>query len=130
FRHFASEQPASSKQTSESFSLTGIPGSYQRRDGWAIRRAAPTFVRMMRPKLIGALLLCACVRNPATGKLQLDLVSRDQEVQMGQQAKQETEQTIGVYKENDGLTRLVADVGKQVSAVSNEPQDPFSYEIA
>src|SRR3954470_12064678 len=85
---------------------------------------------MMRTRLIGVLLLCACVRNPATGKMQLDLVSHDQEVQMGQEAKKETEQTIGVYKENDALAKMVESVGKQVAAVSSEPQDPFSYEIA
>lgn len=84
----------------------------------------------MRTKLLFcALALCSCVRNPATGKLDLDLVSRDQEVQMGQQAKQETEQTIGVYKESPQLTQFVADLGKQLAAVSNEPQDPFSYQI-
>src|SRR4051812_5085281 len=85
---------------------------------------------MTRTRLIGALLLCACVRNPATGKMQLDLVSHDQEVQMGQEAKKQTEQTIGVYKENDALAKMVESVGKQVAAVSTEPQDPFSYEIA
>ena len=83
--------------------------------------------RMMRPKLIGALLLCACVRNPATGKLQLDLVSRDQEVQMGQQAKQETEQTIGVYKENDGLTRIVEGKTKRLRHVLGP--DTITYHL-
>lgn len=78
---------------------------------------------------ISALLLCACVRNPATGKLQLDLVSHDQEIQMGQQAKQETEQTLGIYKEKPELNAYVAAVGKDLAAVSTEPQDPFSYEI-
>ena len=84
----------------------------------------------MRTKLlISALLLCSCIRNPATGKLQLDLVSHDQEVQMGQQAKQETEQTIGVYKEKPALNDYVAALGRDLAAVSPEPQDPFSYEI-
>ena len=79
--------------------------------------------------LISALLLCSCVRNPATGKLELDLVSHDQEIQMGQQAKLETEQTLGIYKEKPALNDYVAALGKDLAAVSNEPQDPFSYEI-
>ena len=79
--------------------------------------------------LISALLLCSCIRNPATGKLELDLVSHDQEVQMGQQAKLDTEQTLGVYKEKPALNDYVAALGKDLAAVSTEPQDPFSYEI-
>ena len=78
---------------------------------------------------ISALLLCSCIRNPATGKLQLDLVSHDQEVQMGQQAKVETEQTLGVYKEKPALNDYVAALGRDLAAASTEPQDPFSYEI-
>ncbi len=30
------------------------------------------------------LALCACFRNPVTGKLQLDLLSESQEIEMGQ----------------------------------------------
>lgn len=84
---------------------------------------------MRTPLLACALALCSCIRNPATGKLELDLVSHDQEVQMGQQAKQETEQSLGLYKDSPHLTQYVADLGKQLAAVSTEPQDPFSYEI-
>ncbi len=76
-----------------------------------------------------ALLLASCIRNPATGKLQLDLVSRDQEIAMGQQAKKETEETLGIYKEKPQLNEYVSAIGKGLAAVSNEPQDPFSYEI-
>jgi predicted Zn-dependent protease len=78
---------------------------------------------------ICALLLASCIRNPATGKLQLDLMSRDQEIAAGQQAKKETEQTLGIYQEKPQLNEYVATVGKAIAAVSNEPQDPFSYEI-
>ena len=37
----------------------------------------------------------ACVRNPATGNLQLNLVSESQEIDMGKQAAQDVEQSIG-----------------------------------
>ena len=38
-----------------------------------------------------ALVLCSCFRNPATGKMQLNLLSESQEVELGKQAKQEAE---------------------------------------
>ena len=42
--------------------------------------------------------VAACVRNPATGNLQLNLVSESQEVDMGKQAAQEVDQSLGLYK--------------------------------
>jgi predicted Zn-dependent protease len=76
-----------------------------------------------------ALALCSCFRNPATGKLQLDLMSQDQEIEMGKQAKVEAEQAYGVYKEKPELNQYVADVGKSLAAASARPGLPWSYEI-
>jgi predicted Zn-dependent protease len=76
-----------------------------------------------------AIALCACVRNPATGKMQLDFLSESQEVQLGQQAKAEAEQTYGVYKGKPELNQYIADVGKQLAARSGRPNLPWSYEI-
>jgi predicted Zn-dependent protease len=83
---------------------------------------------MLKRLSLCALLLPACIRNPATGKLQLDLVSRDQEVQMGQQGKQEVEQTIGLYKDPK-LEPYVAELGKLLAPLAGEPNFKFSYEI-
>ena len=80
--------------------------------------------------LFTCLLVCSCVRNPATGKLQLDLLPESQEIELGKQAKAEAEQSIGVYKENDKLSQYVADLGKRLSQVSGRPNLPWSYEIA
>ncbi len=79
--------------------------------------------------LFCALVICSCVRNPATGNLQLDLVSESQEVQLGKEAKAEAEQTYGVYKAKPELSQYVADVGKKLAAVSGRPNLPWSYEI-
>ncbi|TMA28484.1 MAG: peptidase M48 [Deltaproteobacteria bacterium] len=73
-------------------------------------------------------LLCACVRNPATGKLQLDLIPESQEIEMGQQAKQEVIQTMGIYRDPK-LEQYVADLGKPLAANSGRPNLPFSYMI-
>ena len=79
--------------------------------------------------LIFGLLCSACVLNPATGKMQLDLISEPQEIELGKQAKAETEQSLGVYAENPRLTQYVADLGKPLAAVSGRPNLPWSYEI-
>ncbi|MGZ6141817.1 MAG: M48 family metalloprotease [Myxococcales bacterium] len=76
---------------------------------------------------ICCLLAFACVRNPATGKLQLDLVSSAQEVQMGQDAKKQVEEQMGLYKDPK-LEPYVANLGKQL-ATATGADFPFSYEI-
>src|SRR5437764_4505745 len=80
----------------------------------------------MRP-LTFAILLCACVRNPDPGKPQLDLVPRAQEIQMGQDAKKQVEEQMGVYHDAK-LEPYVADLGKQMAAQTGA-DFPFSYEI-
>jgi len=78
---------------------------------------------------VAALALCSCFRNPATGKMQLDLLSESQEVELGKQAKQEAEQAYGIYKEKPELNQYIADIGKRLSAESGRPNLPWSYEI-
>jgi predicted Zn-dependent protease len=75
------------------------------------------------------LVLCGCVRNPATGRLQLNLLSESQEVELGKQARQEAEQAYGVYKDKPQLNSYIEDVGKQLAAKSDRPNLPWSYEI-
>jgi len=75
------------------------------------------------------LALCSCFRNPVTGKSQLDLLPESQEVQLGAQAKAETEQTYGIYKEKPELNQYVAEVGKLLASKSARPNLPYSYEI-
>jgi predicted Zn-dependent protease len=64
-----------------------------------------------------------------TGKTQLDLMSEEQEIQVGQQAKAEAEQTYGIYKGKPELNQYVAEVGKKLAAQSARLNLPYSYEI-
>src|SRR5467141_5005382 len=75
------------------------------------------------------LALVACVRNPATGKMELNLVSEPQEVELGKQAKVEPEQAYGVYKEKPELNSYVESVGKTLAVHSDRPNLPYSYEV-
>src|SRR2546422_9901503 len=76
-----------------------------------------------------ALALCSCVRNPATGKMQLNLLSESQEIELGKQAKQEAEQTYGLYKEKPELSQYIEGLGKRLSQQSGRPHLPGSHEI-
>src|SRR6267378_3838126 len=84
-------------------------------------------MRTYLPLLV--LALVACVRNPATGKMQLNLLSESQEIEMGKQAKVEAEQAYGVYKEKPELNSYVESVGMNLAAHSDRPNLPYSYEV-
>lgn len=81
----------------------------------------------MRTPLAICALCCACVRNPATGKLELDLVPSSQEIQMGQDAKKQVEEQMGLYHDAK-LEPYVAALGQQ-AATATGTKFPFSYEI-
>lgn len=75
------------------------------------------------------LLAGGCATNPATGQTQLSLISRSQEIQMGRQASQQVEATIGTYGDSS-LVRYIRGVGMGIARVSERPDLPWSYEIA
>lgn len=81
----------------------------------------------MRIALI-ALLCCACVRNPATGKLELDLISESQEVEMGKQAALQAEQSLGLYKDAK-LEAYVTDLGNRLAQATPRKGLPWQFHI-
>ena len=72
--------------------------------------------------------LCACVRNPATGKLQLDLIPESQEIDMGKQAAQEVEQTMGTYKDPK-LEAYVDRIGQSLAKQTNRKNLPWQFHV-
>jgi len=82
--------------------------------------------------LLGAVLvagpLASCARNPVTGKNEISLVSESQEIQMGQQAAQEVEQSIG-FVEDPELQAYVAGIGKRMAAKSERPNLPWEFHV-
>ena len=76
----------------------------------------------------GVLVVSGCVRNPATGERQLSLVSEAQEVQLGQQAAREVEQTIGLVDDQQ-LQAYVARIGRQLAAASERPSLPWRFGV-
>lgn len=82
---------------------------------------------MRTRSLLLALFAVSCVRNPATGKLELDLIPSSQEIQMGQDEKKQVEQQLGLY-DDPKLAAYVSGVGQKIAAVTGTTFK-FSYEI-
>ncbi len=82
--------------------------------------------RILLPSI--ALLVVGCAVNPATGERQLSLISEQQEIQMGRQANQDVESSLGLVQ-NESLQRYVAGIGKTLAARSERPELPWSFEV-
>jgi predicted Zn-dependent protease len=83
--------------------------------------------RTFHAAAVSALAL-ACIRNPATGKLQLDIVSESQEIDMGKQAAQEVEQTMGTYKDPK-VEAYVNRLGQSLAKKTNRPNLPWQFHV-
>lgn len=70
----------------------------------------------------------ACATNPATGETMFSLVSESQEIEMGQQYKQEVEASMPLLEDPD-LAAYVERVGQKLAAVSERPDLPWSFQI-
>jgi predicted Zn-dependent protease len=80
--------------------------------------------------LVSAVLAVAsCVRNPATGRLQLNFVSREQEVELGKQGAAEVKSSIGYYQELPRLEGYVQNLGHKLAALSERPKLPWSFHV-
>ena len=73
-------------------------------------------------------MLAGCATNPVTGRPQLALISESQEIQMGQQAAREVEQSIGLV-DNPALQAYVQRIGLALAARSERPQLPWSFKV-
>lgn len=73
-------------------------------------------------------LLSGCVKNPATGRLQLDLMGEETEIRYGLDADASLSEQIGLYADDD-LQAIVSEVGAALAAVSERPGLPWSFRV-
>ncbi|HET7583912.1 MAG TPA: M48 family metalloprotease [Gemmatimonadaceae bacterium] len=86
---------------------------------------------LVRGLLLGAVpatTLSSCATNPATGEQQLSLISESQEIQMGQQAAQEVQQTIG-FVDDEQLQAYVQRVGESLARRTERPNLPWTFRV-
>jgi predicted Zn-dependent protease len=77
----------------------------------------------------GSTVLCGCVINPVTGDRELALVSADQEIAIGEQQYEPSQQMQGgEYSLDTQLTAYVAGVGQRLAAVSDR-QLPYEFVV-
>jgi predicted Zn-dependent protease len=93
------------------------------------RRAGRTRLPGARTAL--ALLLAlstACVKNPVTGARELSLVSKSQEIAMGQEAAKQVESTIGLVDDAE-MQGYVSRVGLRLATHSERPDLPWKFAV-
>ena len=74
------------------------------------------------------MVLSACMTNPATGERRFNLMSMDQEIQMGQEADGQISETMGLYPD-EALQSYVSDMGQAMGAVSEWPDLPWTFRV-
>ncbi len=75
-----------------------------------------------------ALLPSGCATNPVTGKSQISLVSESQEIQMGQEAAQQVQQSIGFY-DDAAVQSYVSGIGMKMAKASERPNLPWEFHV-
>lgn len=79
--------------------------------------------------LVGSTMLGACTTNAATGRTQLNLLSRSEEIQIGQEAAPELIIAYGGRVPSDELQNYVTDIGMKLAAQTEgeNPSLPWSF---
>jgi predicted Zn-dependent protease len=86
-----------------------------------------TYLRLtLLPVLV--FVFVACQTNPATGRLQFNMVGMEQEIAMGQEAHQQIGVTMGIYEDAE-LERYVAELGEAMAATSELPDLPWTFRV-
>ncbi|HEX9565045.1 MAG TPA: M48 family metalloprotease [Gemmatimonadaceae bacterium] len=92
-----------------------------------VPRTAAIRLRFLLPAVI-AVAASTCATNPVTGRRELSLISESQEIAMGQEAAQQTVQSIGVVPDSS-LQRYVSSLGMAMARASERPNLPWSFTV-
>jgi len=78
--------------------------------------------------LTGLLFITGCATNPVTGKKDFMLISKNQEVAMGQQADPEITNSMGLYEDKQ-LQRFIKRKGKKMVDVSHRQDLDYEFKV-
>lgn len=76
---------------------------------------------------LAPLLLTACTTNTATGERQLNVLSREEEIRIGEDAAPKFLKQGGGEIPDKEIQRYVADLGARIAAVSERPDLPWAF---
>jgi predicted Zn-dependent protease len=83
---------------------------------------------LVRASAALAALLAGCATNPVTGRTQLALISESREIELGRQADEQVQASIGAYPDA-GLQRYVSELGLLLARDSERPQLPWTFRV-
>lgn len=69
-----------------------------------------------------------CAKNPVTGRNELMLMSREQEIAMGKQSDPEIVAFFGLYQD-ERLQNFINEKGKAMAAISHRKELPYEFKI-
>ncbi len=72
--------------------------------------------------------LVGCMTNPTTGERRFNLMSMDQEIQMGRESDGQISETMGLYPD-EALQSYVSDIGVAMGAASEWPDLPWTFRV-
>lgn len=72
--------------------------------------------------------LAGCMTNPTTGERRFNLMSMDQEIEMGREADGQITETMGLYPD-EGLQTYVSELGRAMGADSEWPDLPWVFRV-
>ncbi len=75
-----------------------------------------------------ALHLQSCATNPVTGKNQLMLLSKGQEIALGQQSDPEIVAAFGRY-DNETIQQFINDKGQEMARISHQPNLKYEFKV-
>lgn len=78
--------------------------------------------------LVILFLLDSCAKNPVTGRNEFMLMSKEQEIAMGQQSDPEIVSFFGLYQDEQ-LQQFINEKGKEMAAISHRKDLPFEFKI-
>lgn len=89
--------------------------------------------RLCRSRLLAAVILLAaapgCQTNPVTGKTQLNLLSTQQEIAIGQQSAPEYIKAFGGEIDDTSVRQYVNNIGQRLAALSHLPDLPWTFHV-
>ncbi|WP_242347002.1 M48 family metalloprotease [Anaeromyxobacter terrae] len=77
---------------------------------------------------LAALVAAGCARNPVTGKRELALVSKDQEIALGKESAEQVKQQMGVYPD-EKVQAYVREIGMRIAKASERPDLPWQFTV-
>ncbi len=79
--------------------------------------------------LAGLTTLAACATNPATGRKQLNVLSTQEEINLGSQAAPQFIQSNGGEIPSEPIRRYVSDMGHKLAALCERPDLPWEFHV-